>query len=185
MRNAIEQAVQEIRDVNIVVGEARKRLEAAWAEIDAMKAAAALRRERRKNMQRSAAENARTSKFCRKARLLEIAGIIDEDDDVLLGIFLAAKEGLKDPARRNSWQRRGQVKALKRGKTRASLIIQFREPPHRHILEKLDEDGFSYDSRRTRWLGDGDLNYGHKLIELSGVGGKALAGQAPNPEDSR
>jgi hypothetical protein len=181
MNRTIERAAQTVHDLDVSIEEARERLDAAWVEIDVKKQQAALRRGRRKNMERSAAERARTRKLCQKAGKLETAGIIDEDDDVLLGIFLAAREGLKEPARRDAWRRRGQVKQLKRAPGTSSLIIRFLERPPAFVLAKLDEDGFAYDSKQTRWLGDGDLAYGQRLVELSGVGGKAVAGP-PRPK---
>jgi hypothetical protein len=179
MSRTITRQVSQVHELEAVITTAEERLDAAWAEIEPAMRQAALRRGRRKNMELSAAAKARIHKFCRKAALLELAGILDEDDALLLGVFLAVAEVIKDPARRDSWMRRGQIKLLKKAKgVSPDLVIRFAEVPPAFVREKLDDDGFEYDPKSKSWLGQGDLEYGRQLVEFAGVGGKAMASPA-------
>jgi len=176
MARTIESSVRLVRDLEVEIAAARNRIDGAWREIRAASQVAALRRGRRKNVERNAAEKARTHKLCRKAGLLELSGIIDEDDAVLVGLFLAAKEVIQKPDSREAWRRRGEIKLLKRAKGKwPILVIRFEKQPPAFVLEKLSEDGFEYQPRRTQWMGEANPEYGTKLIALSGVGGRVLA----------
>lgn len=139
-----------------------------------------LRLDRKNNKRGSDARNARTHILCWKGGLLERVGIIDEDEEVLLGAFIKLAEGLQDSQRREAWRRLGQMDLLKNGRTRRQpeqLTVRFPERPSAPILDVIKACGFVYDKVAQSWSGIADRVEMSAFVESASAGG-TVSGEA-------
>lgn len=153
------------------------------AAADHKRAQDELRLDRKKNRRGSDARNARTHLLCWKGGLLERVGIIDEDEEVLLGAFLEVTEGLQDPVRREAWRRLGRVDFLKNGRTRRQpeeLIVRFPKRPPAAVLDTIKACGFTYGKPAQSWSGIAD-RAGMSAFVKSAFAGGTVTGVAERP----
>lgn len=186
MAKVTARQIERIQRLDREIADAKTRAVVAWAQIDQRQQQDALRQGRRENMMKSAAERARTHKYCQKAPLLERGQIIDFDDAMLMGAILKMAEMLADRHTRYQCWVAGHAEFLKAGKTRrkpAPLMVRFDTKPKQAVLDIMNAADFSYDAASMTWRGQGDIGHAQDLIGKSGVGGTAEA--APRKAKSR